>query len=318
MNRLCLLILALLILSGTSGFSIDKVFSGKGSWYGDKFHGRKTASGERYDVNKYTAAHKTLPFGTILKVTNKSNGKSVVVRVNDRGPFVKNRVIDLSKKAAQDLGYLKTGIADLKIEIVSLPGEKEKDSKEIALGPVGQEADEEIDESRKTDENKENKEGIAAGTEKQEGESQEKSEDIDGIMDSLQSDLKGEPKKKDENKENPVLKEKDSKEVLIDFDKSSADVKNDGHKKDFEGVYQIFVVQLGAFSSEEKAISFQKKLSEKGIESYVAKVDRDSMTLYKVREKTVYRDLNKVKERWHQIKKMGLECFVIGKYFFGS
>lgn len=69
------------------------------SYYADKFHGRRTASGKLFDMNKLTAAHKTLPFGTMVKVTNESNGKSVVVEINDRGPFVRGREIDLSKKA---------------------------------------------------------------------------------------------------------------------------------------------------------------------------------------------------------------------------
>ena len=92
-------LLTFIFLTTAHIFAIDKnkpIF-GKGSWYGDKFHGRKTASGERYDMNKYTAAHKKLPFGTVIKVTNMSNGKSVKVRVNDRGPFVKNREIDFNK-----------------------------------------------------------------------------------------------------------------------------------------------------------------------------------------------------------------------------
>ena len=77
--------------------------AGMASWYGGKFHGRTTASGERYNMNALTAAHKTLPFGTKVKVTNKKNGKSVVVKINDRGPFIKGRVIDLSRAAHQKI-----------------------------------------------------------------------------------------------------------------------------------------------------------------------------------------------------------------------
>lgn len=75
--------------------------AGMASWYGGKFHGRTTASGEIYNMYSLTAAHKTMKFGTKVKVTNLSNNKSVVVRINDRGPFIKGRVIDLSKKANQ-------------------------------------------------------------------------------------------------------------------------------------------------------------------------------------------------------------------------
>ncbi len=85
-------------------------FYGTASWYGPGFHGRKTANGERFDENALTAAHKTLPFGTYLKVTNRWNSKSVVVRINDRGPYVGNRSLDLSKAAAQCLGSTGKGV----------------------------------------------------------------------------------------------------------------------------------------------------------------------------------------------------------------
>lgn len=89
------------------------------SYYGEAFDGRPTASGEIFDMNGYTAAHKTLPFGTLLEVTNLENGKKVVVRVNDRGPFVGNREIDVSKAAADSLGMLSRGIARVSIKVVS-------------------------------------------------------------------------------------------------------------------------------------------------------------------------------------------------------
>lgn len=89
---------------------------GQASYYSDKFRGKKTASGERYDSGKLTAAHKTLPFGTMVKVTNLSNGLSVVVKVNDRGPFARGRIIDLSKKAARKIGMINAGVANVKLE----------------------------------------------------------------------------------------------------------------------------------------------------------------------------------------------------------
>lgn len=97
---------------------------GKASWYGKDFHGRKTANGERYDMYGMTAAHKNLPFGTILRVTNLTNGKAVVVRVNDRGPFVKGRVIDLTHSAASKLGMLGPGVVRVKIEAIGRSGER--------------------------------------------------------------------------------------------------------------------------------------------------------------------------------------------------
>ena len=88
------------------------------SYYAEDFHGKKTSNGERFNMNDFTCAHKSLPFNTILKVTNLANGKSTQVRVNDRGPFVVSREIDLSKAAAVKLGMIGTGTAKVKIEIV--------------------------------------------------------------------------------------------------------------------------------------------------------------------------------------------------------
>lgn len=92
------------------------VQEGTASWYGGKFHGRKTASGERFNTYDLTAAHRTLPMNTLVKVTNLSNGKSVVVRINDRGPYVGKRVIDLSYSAANELGFVKRGVAKVRLE----------------------------------------------------------------------------------------------------------------------------------------------------------------------------------------------------------
>lgn len=93
--------------------------SAHASYYADKFHGRKTASGKKYDKNKYTAAHKKLPFGTKVKITNSANGKSVIVEVNDRGPFVRAREIDLSKRAFMDItGNKSSGSMIVTIEIL--------------------------------------------------------------------------------------------------------------------------------------------------------------------------------------------------------
>jgi rare lipoprotein A len=91
---------------------------GIASWYGKKFHGRRTASGERYDMHQLTAAHKTLPFGTRVRVTNLDNGRRVVVRINDRGPFIKGRIIDLSYAAARQVEMLEAGTARVRVEVV--------------------------------------------------------------------------------------------------------------------------------------------------------------------------------------------------------
>ena len=92
--------------------------SGMASWYGGRFHGRKTANGERYNMNAMTAAHKTLPFGTRVLVTNTRNGRSVEVRTNDCGPFVRGRIIDLSRAAASQIGVTSSGVAPVRVAVL--------------------------------------------------------------------------------------------------------------------------------------------------------------------------------------------------------
>lgn len=93
--------------------------TGIASWYGEDFNGKLTANGERYNMNTLTAAHRTLPLPSIVKVTNLQNGRSVILRVNDRGPYVKDRIIDLSKRGAQLLGYMGQGTTKVKVEIMA-------------------------------------------------------------------------------------------------------------------------------------------------------------------------------------------------------
>jgi rare lipoprotein A len=95
------------------------ISEGKASFYADQFHGRKTANGETFNMDKLTAAHPSLPFGTLVRVTNLRNGKDVIVRINDRGPFVKGRIIDLSIGAAKEIGLIKSGTTRVKLEALS-------------------------------------------------------------------------------------------------------------------------------------------------------------------------------------------------------
>lgn len=101
-----------------AAMSVERVAVGQASWYGTRFQGRPTASGEPFDMNKLTAAHRTLPFGTRIRVVNESNGKSVVVRINDRGPYAGHRIIDLSRKAAQTIGLETQGVGRVKLEVL--------------------------------------------------------------------------------------------------------------------------------------------------------------------------------------------------------
>ncbi len=103
-----------------SRYRVNQILKGECSYYADKFHGKKTASGEVYDMNAFTAAHRTLPFNTILEVKNLKNGKTVRVRVNDRGPFKKGRILDISLAAAKKIDLVRMGVTQIEAKIIKL------------------------------------------------------------------------------------------------------------------------------------------------------------------------------------------------------
>lgn len=107
--------------SVTANSGIGHVQKGIASFYHDSLHGRKTASGQVYNKHRLSAAHKTLPLGTRIRVTDTQTGRSIIVRVNDRGPFVKGRIVDLSKEAARELGIVDRGIARVDLKVLSTP-----------------------------------------------------------------------------------------------------------------------------------------------------------------------------------------------------
>lgn len=96
---------------------------GNASWYGVSLHGSKTASEEPYDMHAFTGAHRKLPFGTVVRVKNLRNGKEVIVTVNDRGPFVRGRIIDISRAAASRIGIVGRGVVRVRLEVLSRPGD---------------------------------------------------------------------------------------------------------------------------------------------------------------------------------------------------
>lgn len=122
------LAILLVLVSCTSSKTAEKIeppttYSqiqhGIASWYGKPFHGRRMANGQRFDMNKMTAAHRHLPFGTRVEVTNLQNAQTVVVVITDRGPFIKNRILDVSRKAAQDLGFIGAGTARIEMKVLN-------------------------------------------------------------------------------------------------------------------------------------------------------------------------------------------------------
>jgi len=123
------LLLAALTLAGCGGGSQElstepgSVQEGLASYYAHRFHGRTTANGEIYDENKMTAAHRTLAFGTKVRITDIVSGKAVVVRINDRGPFVAGRIIDLSYRAAEELDMINAGVVEVRLEVLRTDGD---------------------------------------------------------------------------------------------------------------------------------------------------------------------------------------------------
>ena len=118
--RIYWMIAAFFLLSACSSQSYSKNIerNGQASWYGSHHQGKKTANGERFNQHELTAAHRTLPFGTKVKVTNARTNKSVIVRINDRGPYAKGRIIDLSRAAAQQLNIVNSGVAPVHIQVI--------------------------------------------------------------------------------------------------------------------------------------------------------------------------------------------------------
>lgn len=117
--RLFMLLVTVLLLAGCSSHGTGSGgyhAEGKASWYGARHHGKRTASGEKFNQHALTAAHRSLPFGTRVRVTNLNNGKRATVRINDRGPFQRGRIIDVSRAAAERLGLVQAGVAPVRIE----------------------------------------------------------------------------------------------------------------------------------------------------------------------------------------------------------
>jgi rare lipoprotein A len=114
-------LVALVTVGMSQTWDYDQV--GIASWYGPGFHGQRTSSGEIYDMHEMTAAHKSLPFGTLVKVVDLETNNSVVVRITDRGPFIPGRIIDLSKRAAQELEIVDTGTARVGLKVLRWPSE---------------------------------------------------------------------------------------------------------------------------------------------------------------------------------------------------
>lgn len=122
-KTICLVTVLILLIPLLYGCEDKELQTGEASWYGPGFHGERTSSGEIYDEQKLTAAHRTLPFDTIVEVVNTENDSTVQVRINDRGPYEEDRIIDLSRAAGEKLGMMDSGVADVKLNLIEAGGE---------------------------------------------------------------------------------------------------------------------------------------------------------------------------------------------------
>lgn len=269
-------ITVIMILSITIPFfGYDRVFYGVASYYGKKFHGRRTASGEIFNMYKLTAAHKTLPLGSLVKVTNLDNNKSIVVKVNDRGPYVGNRVMDLSFNAAKNLGFVKKGLTKIKAEV-------------IYLAPEG----------RNYNPNGTNVPAPAAppANENQEPETQQQPQQEDNAN----------PQPQSENGFNPPSSAPTPAPVPAPQTSGSSPNMITG---------RVLRIQLGAFSTKENAEKWLKHLKEKGVEAEIVEVRSADNNFYKVYSMTKFRKLNEAFNVLQQIRAKGVECFIIGQYY---
>jgi rare lipoprotein A len=151
------LVLWLSFLINAQTIEVGYSQTGKASYYANQFHGKKTASGEKYDMYAMTAAHPVIPFNSIIKVTNTKNGKWVTLRVNDRGPFSKKRIVDVSKAAALMLDMVKDGTADVKLEVMRI-GNEDSINSENNTPSIEEEKEEKKEEKVNKEEKKEKKE----------------------------------------------------------------------------------------------------------------------------------------------------------------
>ena len=129
---LAFLAAAMAMAEAASANPTDSIVTGIASWYGEPHHGRRTASGDIFDQDALTAAHPSLPFGTLVRVTNMENGRTVDVRVNDRGPTVRGRILDLSRAAAKKLGAIGAGLVKIRMQILP-PRSKSKSARAVAV-----------------------------------------------------------------------------------------------------------------------------------------------------------------------------------------
>lgn len=256
---------------------------GLASWYGDPFHGRKTANGETYDMYGETAAHKTLPMGTVLLVKNLVNGKTATVRINDRGPFVDGRIIDLSYTTAKQLGIYRRGTEKVQIVALCAAGQEQKqeqqESYEDIIGALAEEGTEKISDKRKDIEEQE--EGglpvLVAHSKKKQIESSEPAERVTGPLCAV------------------ILPDGKKQRIRQDFDKGN------------------FYIQVGSFEKKARARKLARVFAAQGHNVVIQEFAAAGTHLFRV---LVFSStsLKAAKKHKEKLKEQGYEhAFVIAR-----
>ena len=258
--------------------------TGLASWYGPQFHGKKTANGEIFDQNKISAAHKTLPLPSIVKVTNLENGRVLSdIRINDRGPFARGRIIDLSKKAAEELGFLNKGIARVRVQIL------EDESRKFAINQTN--IKQKIGSAEVGEVKKEKLNDSFSNENKTTTNDDLKLADINiDFPDDSKKEVFNNEKKEIEIKfaeidqiTHPEKKEKKSDEIYFPKSSKKKIIENEEiyFSKNENLETTNLEIQVGAFSDHRNAKSLIKKLSE--FEAYIKREFVNEKYLYKVR-----------------------------------
>lgn len=297
MRKIVSLLTLLLCLNGSYAYS-KKEISGLASYYGEGFDGKKTASGEIFNKMDLTAAHKFLPFGTLLKVTNLSNNKTVVVKVNDRGPFVEGRILDLSYKAAQELGFLDEGVAYVRVTVIK-EGNNNTNTDDFNK-PKDLPKNESPDKNTDGKDNNDNKD-----------------KNIVPLAMPKNPPL-NEDKTLSSNPPQQNTPEAEKNVKPIDKLAEAASIDKEPEVNDSLKVNRIFVIQFGAFSTEGKAKRYQETLANKGIKTYITKDGAPDRPLFKVREDHIYRDIQQIFSKVLEYRKRKIDSFAVGKFFIGD
>lgn len=277
--------------------------TGKASYYADRFHGRKTHYGEKYDMNAYTAAHRELPQGTKIKVTNTKNNKSVIVRVNDLGPFSHGRILDISKAAARDIEMLSQGVATVTLEVVELSPDAKKTESPETKTIKNDTPTSTIKSTKPPSVDVTSSNVITSIVKNKENPSAVPSPEVKTLpnneawVGSEQETASQENTNTVPEKESPTVEIKDA---VSDNFKPGSIYNPKGLKQSVKG----FGLQVGLFSTALNAIRYCRALSDSGFSKLYIKSDLEEKgTVYRVfvgdyeKEEDAQEDMNKLKEK---------------------